>query len=87
MDTSSSGVVMYNGAVLELDKVMSKLDKSESNRLQVEKQMRTLQEDNGKCFCLFAIVSQRAQATNLGGVCGAHYQSLTPNPLVWILST
>ena len=87
MDTSSSGVVMYNGAVLELDKVMSKLDKSENNRLQVEKQMRTLQEDNGKCFQLFAMVRQRAKTINLVGVSWAHYQTLTPNPLVWILST
>jgi len=43
---ADSGVVMYNGAVLELDKVMSKLDKSENNRLEVERQMRTLQDDN-----------------------------------------
>lgn len=43
----SDGVVMYNGAVLELDKVMSKLDKSESSRLHVEKEMRSVQEERG----------------------------------------
>lgn len=44
---SSSGVVMYQGAVLELDKVMAKLDRSEHCRLEVEKQAKQLQRNIG----------------------------------------
>ena len=45
--SDNENVVMYRGAVLELDKVMAKLDNSQANRLQVEKEMRVVQQDRG----------------------------------------
>ncbi|XP_067931532.1 cell division cycle and apoptosis regulator protein 1-like [Watersipora subatra] len=40
-----SNVVVYQGAVLELDKVLAKMDRSELSRLEVEKDMRIVQEE------------------------------------------
>jgi len=51
---TSDATVLYQGAVVDLDKVMVKLEKSESARLAAEEEIRTLTTQLGKVLRRFA---------------------------------
>jgi len=55
---NADGVVMFKGAVLELDKVMSRLDHSEENRLRVEQEMKTLLVQNGTSVKIIRVMNE-----------------------------
>ena len=45
--TTASGIVMYNGALLDVDSVMQRLERSEKSRTAMESKLKEVQEEMG----------------------------------------
>ena len=43
-----TGMVMYNGAMLDIDSVIQRLEKSETSAVEMEKKLDTMNEEKGE---------------------------------------
>ena len=48
-----SGMVMYNGAMLDIDSVLQRLEKSEKSSAEMESKLTELTSDKGKQYFFF----------------------------------
>lgn len=52
-DSESKSIISFNGALLDVAKLMEQLDRSEKARLDADEKLKSLQQELGMTFIIF----------------------------------